>query len=148
MWLIYIFVFFFFALDRITKYYFVLTAKQYSIWPDFLLLELHKNSNIALSLPLIDIIYYPLMIIILFCLFYLLVDSYKKHNKYLSTCILFIVAGAMSNLFDRIRWGGVIDFINVPWWSVFNLADCYIICAVIFWLIYLFNHGKKVSEKN
>lgn len=148
MWLIYLFVFFFFSLDRITKYYFVLTGNHYIIWPNFLVLEMHKNSNIALSLPLVNFIYYPLIIIILFCLFYLLVDSYKKQNKYLSFCILFIVAGALSNLFDRLRWGGVIDFIDFPWWSVFNLADCYIIVAVIFWLIYLFKNGKKVSEKN
>jgi signal peptidase II len=147
MWIIYFFVFFFFALDRLTKYYFVFSEKQYTIWQDFLLLELHKNQNMALSLPLIDFLYYPLIVIIFFCLFYLLIDSYKKNNKFLSACILFIVAGAMSNLFDRIRWGGVIDFISVPWWSVFNLADCYIILGVIFWLIYLFKNGKKVSKK-
>lgn len=148
MWLIYFFVFFFFALDRLAKYYFVFTARQYSIWPDFLLLELHKNPDIALSIPLVEIVYYPLMVAIFFCLFYLLADSYKKHNKYLIACILFIIVGAISNLIDRIRWGGVIDFINVPWWSVFNLADCYIVLAVFFWLIYLFKNGKKISEKN
>ncbi len=33
------------------------------------------------------------------------------------------IGGAASNLYDRIRQGAVIDFIDVGWWPVFNIAD-------------------------
>src|SRR5215470_1482552 len=33
------------------------------------------------------------------------------------------VGGAGSNLYDRLRLGAVLDFLDVGWWPVFNLAD-------------------------
>ncbi len=46
----------------------------------------------------------------------------------------FILAGAIGNVIDRIRFGYVIDFLQVYWWPTFNLADVWIVCAVIFFL--------------
>lgn len=40
------------------------------------------------------------------------------------------LGGAISNLADRIRVGHVIDFIQVRYWPVFNLADCAIVVGV------------------
>jgi signal peptidase II len=33
------------------------------------------------------------------------------------------LGGAAGNLYDRLRRGGVIDFVDLGWWPVFNLAD-------------------------
>jgi signal peptidase II len=48
-----------------------------------------------------------------------------------------ILGGAVGNLFDRLRYGSVIDFIDVGvgglrWW-VFNLADAAITVGVLLW---------------
>ncbi|HXT36041.1 MAG TPA: signal peptidase II [Chloroflexota bacterium] len=40
------------------------------------------------------------------------------------------VGGAVGNLSDRIRVGHVIDFIQIRYWPVFNLADTAIVCGV------------------
>src|SRR5260370_37880609 len=46
-----------------------------------------------------------------------------------------IVGGALGNAFDRIlNGGGVTDFINLPFWPVFNLADS-AVSVVVFLLI-------------
>jgi signal peptidase II len=42
-----------------------------------------------------------------------------------------IVAGALGNLIDRVRFGYVVDFIQVYWWPTFNLADVFIVVGVI-----------------
>ena len=42
-----------------------------------------------------------------------------------------ILAGGISNLIDRVRFGGVIDYITIGWWPSFNLADCFILAGVI-----------------
>ncbi len=34
-----------------------------------------------------------------------------------------IMGGAIGNILDRVRLGYVVDFIQVGWWPIFNLAD-------------------------
>lgn len=41
-----------------------------------------------------------------------------------------LLGGALGNLVDRIRYGAVLDFIDVPWWPTFNLADVAIVAGV------------------
>jgi signal peptidase II len=41
-----------------------------------------------------------------------------------------LVGGSISNLSDRIRLGHVVDFIEVPHWPAFNLADSVIVLGV------------------
>jgi signal peptidase II len=46
-----------------------------------------------------------------------------------------ILAGALSNIFDRLYFGCVIDFIDLHFWPVFNLADSFIVIGVIMLII-------------
>jgi signal peptidase II len=41
-----------------------------------------------------------------------------------------LLGGALGNLVDRIRFGAVVDFVDVPWWPTFNLADLAIVAGV------------------
>jgi signal peptidase II len=42
-----------------------------------------------------------------------------------------IFGGAVGNLIDRVRLGHVVDFILLPNWPAFNLADCAITVGVV-----------------
>ncbi|MGE5407124.1 MAG: signal peptidase II [Syntrophothermus sp.] len=42
-----------------------------------------------------------------------------------------LAGGALGNLADRLRAGQVTDFIELPHWPAFNLADCAITCGVV-----------------
>jgi signal peptidase II len=46
-----------------------------------------------------------------------------------------ILGGAVGNLIDRIRLGYVVDFIDLRWWYVFNLADSAIVVGVALLLL-------------
>jgi signal peptidase II len=49
-----------------------------------------------------------------------------------------VVAGGGGNLIDRVQTGAVVDFLDVHWrslhWPAFNLADVFIVCAMIAWV--------------
>lgn len=53
--------------------------------------------------------------------------------------LVLVVPGAIGNLIDRIRFGYVIDFIDVHWyqhhWPAFNVADSAITLGVVFMLV-------------
>lgn len=42
-----------------------------------------------------------------------------------------LVGGALGNLIDRVRQGSVTDFLKVPHWPAFNLADAAITVGVV-----------------
>jgi signal peptidase II len=42
-----------------------------------------------------------------------------------------IMAGAIGNLLDRLRLNYVVDFFDLGWWPVFNVADMAIVCGGI-----------------
>jgi signal peptidase II len=41
------------------------------------------------------------------------------------------LGGAIGNLIDRMRYGYVVDFVDLSVWPVFNVADSAIVCGVI-----------------
>lgn len=66
----------------------------------------------------------------------------------------FIVAGALGNLIDRIfrgdGWlhGRVVDFIDVQWWPVFNVADSAITVGAVLLLFTLVRDYRAETQKN
>jgi signal peptidase II len=54
--------------------------------------------------------------------------------------------GAVGNLVDRIRHGHVTDFIELPHWPPFNLADCGITCGVVILLVIYVREGERAKS--
>ena len=55
-----------------------------------------------------------------------------------------IVGGALGNLFDRVVFGKVVDFISVGWWPSFNIADS-AISVGMFLLIFTMIFGERLG---
>ena len=70
-----------------------------------------------------------------------------RQRRIISTEVAFclILAGAISNLVDRIRLGAVIDFLDFRIWPVFNIADSIITAGAIL-LAYSILQEHKVTE--
>ena len=76
------------------------------------------------------------------------VFSGKAPSKFLSEAAWsLIIAGAAGNLFDRVRYGYVVDFLDFRVWPVFNLADASI-CVGVFLVALGLWERKKITEKN
>ncbi len=52
-------------------------------------------------------------------------------DGWLCAALGLILAGTTGNLFDRVVFGGVRDFLYFYWieWPVFNVADCFLVCG-------------------
>lgn len=66
-------------------------------------------------------------------------------------CIVGIFAGGLGNMIDRLRFGYVVDMIEVDFmrFAVFNVADCFITCGCILLMVHLvlFNKAFWKEEK-
>ncbi|MGM5480862.1 MAG: signal peptidase II [Nanobdellota archaeon] len=56
-----------------------------------------------------------------------------------------ILGGVLGNLYDRIFYGAVFDWINLHFWPVFNIADTGIVVGVILAILTLLPKPKKRS---
>ncbi len=58
-----------------------------------------------------------------------------------------ILGGALGNVIDRVRLGGVVDFLHFHWgphyWPAFNVADSAITCGAALLLFDAFFQGRK-----
>ena len=49
-----------------------------------------------------------------------------------------IIAGALGNCIDRLFRGYVVDFIDLTYWPIFNIADIAVVCGTILLSIMIF----------
>lgn len=103
--------------------------------PEFLNFKFFANKNIAFSLPLEGAwLTFIITLIIGFLLFYLL-RFYGDLNKTTLFGLGAVITGALSNLIDRFTHGFVIDYFNLKYFTIFNVADILIVSGtvLIFW---------------
>lgn len=77
-----------------------------------------------------------IVIAIIFALF-----RYTNHEFFSYAATALIVAGGIGNLIDRVRYGFVVDYISVSFFSpIFNFADCCVtvgtVCLIIHFLFF------------
>lgn len=79
---------------------------------------------------------------ILLILFY--AKRFGENYRFARWGLLFIFAGTIGNLIDRIRFGYVVDFIDLRVWPVFNFADTLISVGGLLLIWHLLS-GKRKS---
>ena len=147
---------FIFILDRISKIYVInLSKNSYDnelFSSKFLNITLIWNEGIAFGLFSFnqDYFYNLLTLIILFVVFFVLmmIIKSKGNQKY---ALLMILGGAIGNLYDRVFFKAVPDFIDFHigefHWFVFNVADIFICLGVFFMILSEFiGNNNKIHE--
>jgi len=144
-----------FFLDRITKIYLLNLQEQGTdidfYINSFLNFYLVWNSGIGFGLVSMEAnIYYHILtgIIVLVnaVLVYLLVKSKDLYTYMLAL----IIGGSLGNLFDRIYYHAVPDFIDFHFanyhWFIFNIADIFITLGIIGLLFIELTKKEKISK--
>ena len=145
-----------FFLDRISKIY-VISLNEKSFSPilftsKYLNINLVWNEGIAFGLfSFNDNFFYNflslLIVLVIIIIFFMI---FKNHGlkKY---SLLMILGGALGNLYDRIFFKAVPDFIDFHiesfHWFIFNVSDIFISIGVLF-LIFLELIDNQKNEKN
>jgi signal peptidase II len=57
-----------------------------------------------------------------------------------------IAGGAIGNIADRVHYGYVVDFIDLRWWPVFNVADSCITIGVALLILATFSRERALAR--
>lgn len=106
----------------------------------------NKGIAFGIKIPPAFILFLNLVIIV-FLFYYLLKELKQKPLIKKSLGLILIVAGALSNLTDRLLFGCVIDYIDFKIWPVFNLADTFISIGVFIMLLEIYKTSKNQKNK-
>ena len=144
-----------FLFDRFSKIYVIYLDKKFLgseiFSSEFLNITLIWNEGIAFGLFSFDEKFFYnlltiLILIIILIIFFMIIKS-KGFKKY---SLLIILAGALGNVYDRIIYNAVPDFIDFHignfHWFIFNVADIFITLGVIF-MIFLEITDIKREQK-
>lgn len=139
------------ALDQYTKYLAVLYLKNN---PAIVLidgvLELQYLENRGSAFGMLQnqkffilFVGFVFLAVILFFMFKL--PAHKKYNI-VHILLSVVIAGGIGNMIDRFRFDYVIDFIsfNLINYPIFNVADCYIVVAmIVLFILFVFVYKEK-----
>ena len=148
-------IFIIFVSDRISKIYVIyLDNKLFGseiFSSNFLNIYLIWNEGIAFGLfSFNEKIFYNILTIIILIIILIIFFMTIKSNGLKKYSLLMILGGALGNVFDRLYYKAVPDFIDFHignfHWFIFNVADIFITIGVIFMILNeLINKNK---EKN
>ena len=146
-----------FFIDRITKIYVINLDKKfigYEIFSSkYVNITLIWNEGIAFGLLSFDQenLYNLLTILIILIIFFILVMVLKSSGLK-KLALVMILGGALGNVFDRILYKSVPDFIDFHvgefHWFIFNIADVFITIGVFSMILFEFIGNNQKIEEN
>ena len=129
-----------FFLDRITKLYILNETENLSsneiFFSNYLNIQLVWNKGIAFGLLSIDKnSLYNLITFFIIIVITILVYLANKSESFEKFSYSLIIGGALGNLFDRVYYRAVPDFIDLHinnfHWFIFNIADIFITLGIL-----------------
>lgn len=137
------------SIDQLSKYL-ILEGNGIFI-NDFFSIEISKNTGMAFGFNSGNFSNILLSIFVII----IVINFMKKQSELIdfktniSLCL--ILAGAFGNLIDRFVRGGIIDFIRIYKFPIFNIADIFIvsgwILVVMFLIIFSGKNRGEIFEK-
>lgn len=131
------------GLDRLLKIWVVETLPLWSSRPllgDWLHLTHVRNTGAAFGLFGGQALPLAIVSVVLFAGLFFWRDQLRHLGLWGNLALALIAGGAIGNLFDRLVYGYVIDFIDVKIWPVFNVADSAVVAGAVLLIVILWRH--------
>ncbi len=104
-----------------------------------------RNYDFAFSLKVPLVFIYGIYGVVLIALVRFMIGNWSEHSTVINFAWLMVCVGAIANIFDRVYFGYVRDFIHFGN-GYFNLGDVWIVLGIcIICLSSLRNHAKNIS---
>ena len=112
----------------------------------FLHIENVRNKGVAFGLggDISAVVIGVTIVLLVGLLAFLAVRGRTGWHVWLPAALL--IGGALGNLADRVRDGAVTDFIKLPLWPTFNLADVAIVLGVLLLLFFDLQPSQRRSS--
>ena len=139
------------AMDQLTKQLIKTNLRLGESWPDDGLIRLTHGTNSGSAFGLFSG-QTPILILASVLAIGFLVYFYRAQVlpiPLLRVAIGLLLGGAFGNLIDRLRAGTVVDFIDLGWWPIFNLADSFIVVGMALMIglvVFGYAESSPVSE--
>ena len=136
-----------FVADQLTKFAIKGTMRLGESWPAEGLIRITHGSNTGTAFGLLQsqtlfLIFASIIAIGFLVYFY---RAYALPRPILRLAIGLQLGGAFGNLFDRVAFGAVTDFIDVGWWPIFNIADSSICVGMATLIIVLLLFDRRTD---
>ena len=145
-----------FTLDRFSKIY-ILNILNSEGKVDFYInqfLNIYLVWNTGIGFGLFsseDTLFYNIFTAIIIIINIVILYFAFIETKIKSFILMIILGGSLGNLFDRVYYRAVPDFIDLNYagyhWFVFNLADIFITIGIIFLIFSEFINYKYINDK-
>ena len=145
-----------FLIDRLSKNYILNIAEvegSVDIFVNsYLNIYLIWNTGIGFGLLSFDkSLIYNLITSLIIVINILIIYMIIKTNDIRSYFLVFVLGGSLGNLFDRLYYSAVPDFIDINYkefhWFIFNVADIFITIGIICLIFAELMNYKKENEK-
>ncbi len=135
----------FILIDRLVKSILIempFNESLFKVIPNLFEIRTLINTGIAFglfrNLPGVFLVLNFVLVVFLLCYF-----AIRLSRKDTIFAYILILSGAISNLIDRLLYGGVLDYFDFIAFPTFNIADVYITFGVIFILKDVFSKKTK-----
>lgn len=140
------------ALDQLSKYLTVRNlapGQDLAFWPGVLHFTHVRNEGMSFSL--LSGARWFFVVVTLAVIALAIFAMYKKwiSHPFGLISLSCVLGGAVGNLIDRVRWGYVVDMIEVEFvrFAVFNVADMFVVCGGIAFCIYGIFFWKEPEKR-
>ncbi|WP_299566605.1 signal peptidase II [uncultured Sulfitobacter sp.] len=139
-----------FAADQASKAFVLANADTLAagipVFPGFNLI-FHRNYGVTFGF-FQNVPWWGLALVATAVVLFLVVSLIRATQAAEAIAYGMVIGGALGNILDRLRFGGVTDFLDfylgTTHWPAFNLADAFVVCGV--GVLLIFTGREKVAS--
>lgn len=114
-----------------------------TVGTEYLKIEIINNTGLAFGFNDGNAKNAVIMVFVFVLIIRFIKEQLDRIDKKTAVSIGLVLGGGISNFFDRIFRGGVLDFIKIYKFPIFNIADVIVIIGWLLLVIFLIDFSRK-----